>query len=167
MRIFRKVQGNGSPACPFCLSLNPYKLGNVKVYKCSTRECGKKFTATVGTIFENTKEPLTKLFIAMYLITSHKKDIRSLQLGRDFGVTQKTTWSFNHLKREILIDKAFELLSNIDEVNESYIGGKDRFNHNSKRTGGTQGRSTKNKTVTFGLLERKGKVVAYKILNTP
>jgi len=160
-----RFRWNGTPACPFCGSLNPYKLGDGKTYKCSTKGCRKKFTATVGPIFENTKIPLSKWFLAMYLITSHKKGISSLQLGRDIGVTQKTAWFINHRIREMLIDKAPELLSNIVEVDETYVGGKDRFKHKSKKAGGTQGRSIKDKTVMFGLLERKGRVVAYKIPN--
>jgi transposase-like protein len=161
-----RFRWNGNPVCPFCNSDRPYKLKDNKTYKCSNKECKHKFTATVGTIFENTKIPLSKWFVAMYLITSHKKGISSLQLHRDLGVTQKTAWFINHRIREMLKDNAPELLSNVVEIDETYVGGKDRFKHNSKKTGSTQGRSTKNKTVMFGLLERKGKVVAYKIPNT-
>ncbi|NCA75606.1 MAG: IS1595 family transposase [Alphaproteobacteria bacterium] len=160
-----RFRWNGVPVCPFCNCDKVYKLKNGKSYKCSNKDCKKIFSVTVGTIFENTKIPLSKWFLAMYLITAHKKGISSLQLSRDVGVTQKTAWFINHRIREMLIDKAPELLSNIVEIDETYVGGKDRFKHNSKKTGRTQGRSVKDKTVMFGLLERKGRVVAYKIPN--
>jgi len=156
----------GRPICPFCGSEKPYKLGDGKTYKCSNKECYKKFTATVGTIFENTKIPLSKWFVAMYLITSHKKGISSLQLHRDLGVTQKTAWFINHRIREMLKDNAPTVLSNVVEVDETFVGGKEKNKHKSKRIPGTQGRSTETKTVMFGLLERNGKVVAYKVPNT-
>lgn len=153
----------GNPVCPFCNSEKPYKLGDGKTYKCSNKECREKFTATVGTIFENTKIPLSKWFTAMYLVTSHKKGISSLQLHRDLGVTQKTAWFINHRIREMLKDKAPELLSNMVEADETYVGGKEKNKHKSKRAESTQGRSTETKTVMFGLLERNGKVIAQKV----
>jgi len=161
-----RFRWNGNPVCPFCNSDKLYKLGDGKTYKCSNKECRKKFSATVGTIFENTKIPLSKWFVAMYLITSHKKGISSLQLSRDIGVTQKTAWFINHRIREMLKDNAPELLCNTVEVDETYVGGKDRFKHKNKKTGSTQGRSVKNKTVMFGLLERENKVIAIKIPDT-
>jgi transposase-like protein len=120
----------GNPVCPFCYySERPYKLGDGKTYKCSSKECRKKFTATVGTIFENTKIPLSKWFVAVYLITSHKKGISSLQLHRDLGVTQKTAWFINHRICEMLKDKAPQLLSRFVEVDEIYIGGSEKNKH--------------------------------------
>ncbi|MGA3013102.1 MAG: IS1595 family transposase [Bacteroidales bacterium] len=154
---------NGKPICPFCNSEKPYKLADGKTYKCSNKDCRKKFTASVGTIFENTKIPLSKWFTAMYLVTSHKKGISSLQLHRDLGVTQKTAWFINHRIREMLKDKAPELLANMVEVDETYVGGKEKNKHKSKRAKGTQGRSTETKTVMFGILERDGKVIAQKV----
>jgi transposase-like protein len=160
-----KIRWNGNPVCPFCQSDNPYKLSDQKTYKCSNKDCKKKFTATVGTIFENTKIPLSKWFVAMYLLTSHKKGISSLQLHRDIGVTQKTAWFINHRIREMLKDKAPELLGNMVEADETYVGGKGKNKHRDKRVERTQGRSTENKTVMFGLLEREGKVKAEKVPN--
>lgn len=160
-----RFRWNGNPVCPFCNSDKPYKLSDHRTYKCSNKDCGKKFTATVGTIFENTKIPFSKWFVAMYLITSHKKGISSLQLHRDIGVTQKTAWFINHRIREMLKDKAPELLGNLVEADETYVGGKEKNKHKDRRIGNTQGRSVENKTVMFGLLERKGNVRAQRVPN--
>jgi transposase-like protein len=162
-KYLEQQRWSGKPVCPFCNSEKVYKLKDNKTYKCANNKCYKKFTATVGTIFENTKIPLTKWFIAMYLITSHKKGISSLQLSRDVGITQKSAWFVNHRIREMLKDKAPELLSNIVEADETLVGGKEKNKHKNKRIEGTQGRSTETKNVMFGILERKGKVEATKV----
>ena len=111
----------GTPACPFCGVINPYKTN--RGYKCRDKECHKKFTVKVGTIYENSKIELRTWFAAIYLVTSSKKGISSLQLHRQLGVTQKTAWFLNHRIREMLTDEAPELLEGIVEVDETYVGG--------------------------------------------
>ncbi len=70
---------------------------NSKVYKCKgnkyrCKSTGKYFNVRTGTMFDNTKLKLQKWFLAIWLVTSHKKGISSLQLSRDIDVTQKTAW---------------------------------------------------------------------------
>ncbi|WP_324719056.1 hypothetical protein [Salinimicrobium sp. HB62] len=59
-------------------------------YKC--KNTGKYFNVKTNTIFDNTKMPLQKWFLAIWIVTSHKKDFSSLQLGRDLDITQKSAW---------------------------------------------------------------------------
>src|SRR5476651_664742 len=75
------IRWNGNIICPYadCKHDHVMKFGNGKVYKCS--KCRKQFSVRVGTIFEDSKISLQKWFAAIYLITSHKKGISSLQLG--------------------------------------------------------------------------------------
>lgn len=95
-----------------------------KVYKCSKnryrcKNTGKYFNVKTGTLFDNTKVKLPKWFIAIWLVTNHKKDISSAQLGRDIGVTQKTAWFMlqrirkcfsvkndNHLDEDVEVDES-------------------------------------------------------------
>jgi transposase-like protein len=108
----------------------------------------------VGTIFENTKIPLQKWFLAMYFAINDKKGVSSCQLAKNIGVTQKSAWFMLHRIREMLREKAPHLLSGEVETDETYIGGKEGWKHNDKRYRKTHGRSTQAKTPVYGIVER-------------
>jgi transposase-like protein len=148
----------GTPACPFCGVVDPYRTN--RGYKCRDKECHKKFTVKVGTIYENSKVELRTWFAAIYLLTSSKKGISSLQLHRQLGVTQKTAWFINHRIREMLKTKAPFMLKKEVQIDEVYVGGAEKNRHASKRAKGQRhGRNTDTKTPVFGILETNGKVV--------
>ncbi len=156
------IRWNGNIISPFDTTSKVYKCANHR-YKC--KNTGKYFNVKTGTIFENTNISLRKWFIAIWLLTSHKKGISSLQLSRDLGITQKTAWFMLHRIRICLGIENHTQLSNTVEVDEVYIGGKEKFKHENKRTQDNRGRSTKTKTPVLGLVERKGKLVATIIPN--
>src|SRR5436190_303417 len=112
---------NGSPVCPYCGSGKWYNIENGKRFKCGNKECYKKYSVTVGTVFEASNIPLSTWFPAMYIIASHKKGISSVQLAKDLQVTQKTAWFMLHRIRESLKAKNSPLLSGIVEVDETYM----------------------------------------------
>lgn len=150
--------------CPYC-GMHHCKAGYRGRFVCPM--CKNKFSCTVGTIFENTKVGLRKWFIAMYLISSHKKGISSNQLAKDIKVTQKTAWYMLH-KIRTLFYQDVKVLDGDIEIDEVYIGGKEFLKHKSKKVGGTQGRSVKTKTPIFGMLVRgkTSKVYAWKVPQT-
>ncbi|MCI0450623.1 MAG: IS1595 family transposase [Chlorobi bacterium] len=159
-----KLRWSGNVTCPFC---NHDKVYVTKAgYKCANPKCYKKFTATVGTFFENTKISLRKWFLAIYIMTSHKKGISSLQLSKDIGVTQKTAWFMAHRIREMLRAKNPTMLRGIIEADETYIGGKNKNRHWDKKVKGNQGRSLKDKSVVIGLYQRNGMIISKPIENT-
>ena len=80
---------DGNAICPHCGYSKCYTIPKGKMYKCGNKECYKKFSAEVGTIFEASNVPLTKWFMTVYLCTAHKKGVSSYQLGKDIGVSQK------------------------------------------------------------------------------
>ena len=65
----------GNITCPYCESTKPYRLRGYKRFKCSQKGCLKKFSIISGTIFENTKIPIQKWFLAIYIATSQKKEL--------------------------------------------------------------------------------------------
>lgn len=145
--------------CPHCDCKKVYHFSDKRRYKCS--KCRKQFTARTGTIFEDSKLSLRKWFIAIYLITSHKKGISSHQLARDLGVTQKTAWFILHRIRYALGQCDLDIqLDNDVELDETYVGGKNKNRHWDKKVKNSQGRSIVDKAPVFGMVERGGKLIA-------
>lgn len=149
--------------CPKC-GKHHCKMSETGRYHCT--DCNHNFSITVGTIFENTKISLRKWFLAIYLITSNKKGVSSCQLARDLDITQKTAWHILHKIRSVFSQNDSSALTGTVECDEMYLGGVEDNKHKSKRTEGTQGRSTKTKKPIFGMIQRSGKLVAMTVENT-
>lgn len=162
--IAQERWGDGDVVCPYCGGTHCYMTAEGR-YIC--KDCHSHFSVTVGTIFENTKISLRKWFMAMYLVSSHKKGISSCQLARDIRVTQKTAWFMLHKIRGLYGQSDETVLNGAVEMDEMYLGGRETNKHESKKVEGTQGRSTKTKTPIFGMIDREqGKVVAMKVEDT-
>ena len=149
--IIESRWSDGDVICPYCGAHHCVSRTDGR-FRC--KQCGKNFSCLVGTTFENTNLPLIKWFVAMYLISSHKKGISSHQLSRDIKVTQSTAWYMLQKIRLLYPQTDEEQFSGTIECDEVYIGGKEKWKHKSMRTPHTQGRSTKTKTPVFGMMER-------------
>lgn len=142
-----------------------------QVYKCSKnrykcKNTGKYFNAKTGTMFENSKISLRKWFLAIWLVTSHKKGISSIQLSKDIGTTQKTAWFMLQRIRACFGIENSNELEGVVECDETFIGGKNKNRHKDKKVANSQGRSFKDKVPVMGMLQRDGKMNAFVVTNT-
>lgn len=163
IEFLEQMRWKGEPKCPHCKCKKVYRTN--RGFKCSSKDCRKKFTVKVGTIFENSKVKLRLWYAAIYLCTAHKKGISSLQLHRDLGVTQKTAWFMLHRIREMIREKNPQMLEGETQADETYVGGKNKNRHNDKKIPNSQGRSVKDKTPVFGMIN-KGKVTTQVVSDT-
>jgi len=129
------IRWPNGPACPSCAGTEIYRIEaktqrNGKpqptrhLLKC--KACKRQFTATVGTVFEDSHIPLNKWLAAIYLMCASKKGISAHQIHRMLGVTYKTAWFMCHRVRLAMQDKSVTPLSGIIEADETYVGGKPR-----------------------------------------
>lgn len=123
------------------------------LYECA--DCGYQFSVKVGTVFNDSKLPLWKWFVATYLMCESKKGMSANQLKRTLGVTYKTAWYLCHRIRSAMQDEGAPLLTGIVEADETYIGGK--LGGFSDRQESARHRRD-NKTTVLGAVERGGKV---------
>lgn len=156
------LRWNGNVISPFDATSKVYKCKGNK-YRC--KNTGKYFNVKTDTLFDNTKIELQKWFLAIWIVTSHKKGISSLQLGRDLDITQKSAWFMLQRIRNCFGIENNNELNNEVEADETYVGGKNKNRHSDKKAIGSQGRSAKDKTPVVGMVERKGKLNANVVEN--
>ncbi len=162
IEYLEELRWGGIVVSPFDETSTVYKCKGGK-YRC--RNTGKYFNVKTNTLFDNTKIPLQKWFIAIWLVTSHKKGISSLQLSKDIDVTQKTAWFMLQRIRKCFNIENDNDLDNTVEVDETYVGGKNKNRHKDKKVENSQGRSAKDKTPVLGMVERQGKLNARTVEN--
>lgn len=157
------LRWNGNVVSPFDETSTVYKCKGNK-YKC--KSTGKYFNVRTGTIFDNTKVPLQKWFLALYVFSSHKKGISSRQLAKDISVTQKTAWFLLHRLRYAFDHPNFKnTLGNIVEVDETFVGGEAKNKHSNKKNRNENGGTLHEKQPVLGMRERDGNVVAVVVPN--
>lgn len=156
------LRWNNNVVSPFDETSKVYNCKGNK-YKC--KNTGKYFNVKTATLFDNTKVELQKWFLAIWLVTSHKKGISSIQLSKDIDVTQKTAWFMLQRIRKCFGVENDNELENTVEADETYVGGKNKNRHNEKKVKNSQGRSSKDKTPVVGMVERNGKLNARKVDN--
>lgn len=155
---------DGQVRCPSCDSDKVTYLANARLFKCYAKHPRQKFSLKVGTIFEDSPLGLDKWLVAIWLIANAKNGISSYELSRSLGITQKSAWHVLHRIRLAMQNGSINKLSGRVEVDETFIGGKARNMHMSKRK--HLGSRETGKVAVMGLLERHGEVRTMVISNT-
>ncbi len=137
------------------------KADGDRIGRWNCHDCKSSFNVMSGTIFEKTKLPLQKWFLAVGLVVNTKKSISSWQLSRDLDMNQKSAWYMQQrIHSEMAREQQDIVLQGVVEVDETYIGGKPRKgNKREDDKPSKRGRGT-SKTPVMGVVERGGNVAA-------
>lgn len=122
------------------------------LFQCLEPTCKQQFSATSGTIFNDSHLPLHKWFMALAIVVDAKKSISANQLKEHLGIgSYRTAWYMAHRIRKAMVDDG-GLLHGTLEIDTTYIGGK------SKRRGGSRKMRSEKFDEVLGIRERKGRV---------
>ena len=154
--------------CGYCGAVDESTAiaGREGYYQCNA--CRKQFTVQVGTLFERSHIPLNKWLMAAFLLCASKKGMSAHQMHRMLGITYKSAWFMCHRLREAMapLKGTFGPLGGAGktvEADTTYIGGKEKNKHRSKRNAkniGGQG-----KQIVHTLVERGGRATSDHIAN--
>lgn len=158
-----KIRWDKKPVCPHCGGIENISKYKSKKHAYWHKDCRKAFTVKTDTIMHSSKIPTQKWVVAIYTMLTARKGISSLQLSKELGITQKSSWFMLQRIRQACQQGSFKL-SNVVVVDETYIGGKEVNKHVNKKL--NAGRRAVGKTAVFGMKERDGKVKAMVIDRT-
>lgn len=158
-RLYFEGQRWGETAtCGHCGSTEVTECKNHKPMPYRCKSCRKHFSVRTGTVLAESRLPLQKWLMAMYMMTTARKGISSVQMAKELGVTQKTAWFLAQRIRETWMSKGDEdKLDGPVEVDEAYIGGKAKTMHAKDRAAR---KHYGNKQAVVGILQRDGEVRA-------
>lgn len=130
--------------CPLCGNKTYCEISDRKVFQCN--RCHHQASLTAGTIFHSTHLPLTKWFLAMFLITQSKNGISALELSRQIGVSYNAAWRVKHKIMQVMLERdSIKPISGRIEIDDSYLG--------AKRVSGKRGRGAGGKTPFIAAVE--------------
>ena len=165
--FFENKRWSNGKYCPHCgsYSISECKDAKPMPYRC--KDCRKHFSVRTGTTLEESRLPLQKWLMAIYMMTTARKGIPSTQMARELGITQKSAWFLAQRIRESWLATQSENNNKLDgdvEVDETYIGGKEANKHASKKL--NNGRGAVGKFIVVGMKQRNGTAIVKKAFDT-
>jgi transposase-like protein len=146
-------------SCPKCGSSNVLFMEKYNRWHCREKHTAPQFTLKTGTVMEDSPVGLDKWLMAMWMVVNCKNGVSSYEIHRALGVTQKTAWFLDHRIRLMLGDEyASGKFGGEVEADETFIGGKARNMHLSKRVRAITNAPNRGKALVMGILERGGKI---------
>ena len=152
-RWFENVRWKKGRFCPHCGAVGTCRVATEKPQPYRRPDCRGYFSVRTGTVMQASKLPLRKWAFGVRLMSTWLKDVSSMKLHRDLGITQKTAWMMAHKIRQGWLAASKGKLSGTVEADETYVGGLERNKHRDKRI--KAGRGTIGKAVVAEVKSRK------------